>query len=194
MDISVALSTFALLFLAEIGDKTQVITMTLAHRYRLMPVVLGVFFAFLTLNLMAVWVGDTLYRLVPARVILLVAGALFMVFAYRSWRHSAEVTEETEHHLTGDRGALLASFLLVFFAELGDKTQLVLITLAAGSGALWSVFVGGTLALWSVSLLAIALGRTVLRRVPKRWIHRAAAVLFFCFGMLTLVKVLNAAT
>lgn len=183
MDISVILSAFTLLFLAEMGDKTQLMAMTLAHRYRMMPVIAGVFLAFLTLNLLAVWVGEVFYRYVPPRVTLLAAGGLFLVFAYRSWHESASDDADVEHKPTGGHGALVSSFALIFVAELGDKTQLVLIALVGATGALWSVFLGGTLALWLVSLIAIVLGATVLRRVPKLWMQRIAAVLFFIFGV-----------
>ncbi len=186
MDISVIFSAFTLLFLAEMGDKTQLIAMSLAHRYHLTPVIAGVFAAFLILNLLAVLVGGALYHYIPERLTLLVAGGLFLFFAYRSWREAAESDEEEEVGRTGGHGALISSFLLIFVAELGDKTQLVLIALVAGTGEAWSVFVGGTLALWAVSLIAIFLGGTILRRVPKLWVHRVAAGLFFLFGAIAL--------
>jgi hypothetical protein len=67
---------------------------------------------------------------------------------------------------------------MIFVAELGDKTQLAMIALAAGTGEIWSVFAGGTLALWTVSLMGILFGATLLRRIPKHRVHRAAALLF----------------
>lgn len=191
MDSSVLFSSFVLLFLAEMGDKTQLIAMTLAHRYKVMPVVAGTFLAFLLLDLLAVLVGDGLARLVPRDLILLAAGCLFLFFAYRSWRE-ADV-EEAAIDETGRRRALISSFTLIFVAELGDKTQLVLVALAAESGEIWSVFVGGTLALWTISLIGILLGGTVLRTIPKQWVHRAAALLFLAFGLMALGQVvLNA--
>ncbi|EAR20737.1 TMEM165/GDT1 family protein [Nitrococcus mobilis] len=89
-----------------------------------------------------------------------------------------------------DYSALASAFALLFLAAVGDKTQLAMVALAAQSGALWSVFVGGTLALWAVSLLGILVGRTLLRRVSPRWVHRSAAVLFLIFGVLALGKVI----
>jgi putative Ca2+/H+ antiporter (TMEM165/GDT1 family) len=65
-----------------------------------------------------------------------------------------------------------------------------MLALAAQTGALWSVFVGGTLALWSVSLLGILVGRTLLRRIPAQWVHRAAALLFFVFGLVAIGSVI----
>jgi putative Ca2+/H+ antiporter (TMEM165/GDT1 family) len=133
-------------------------------------------------------VGDALFRYVPQRMVLLAAGALFLIFAYRSWRDSRSSEEDAAE--TDGRGAFAASFALIFVAELGDKTQLAMVAMAAGTGQLWSVFLGGTLALWAVSLLGIALGRTVLRRVPEVWVHRAAAALFLVFGVLAVGQAL----
>ena len=76
MDYGVVASTFALLFLAEMGDKTQLMAMTLAHRYRVLPVVIGSFGAFLLLNLLAVAVGEGVARLVPRNLVLIAAGVL----------------------------------------------------------------------------------------------------------------------
>jgi putative Ca2+/H+ antiporter (TMEM165/GDT1 family) len=81
---------------------------------------------------------------------------------------------------------VITSFLMIFMAELGDKTQLALIALAASSGAVWSVFAGATLALWAVSLIGIFVGATLLKNVPKALMHRAAALLFAGFGLLAL--------
>ncbi len=190
MDISVFLSAFALLFLAEMGDKSQLIAMTLAHRYRLGPVIVGVFLAFLVLNGLAVLVGDALFRYVPQHLVLLAAGGLFLFFAYRSWSDSGETNDDAGAKRLGGHGALLSSFALIFVAELGDKTQLALIALVAGTGQLWAVFLGGTLALWAVSLIGILLGGTVLRRIPQAWMHRVAALLFLVFGLLAFTQVL----
>jgi len=171
------------------GDKTQLMAMTLAHRYRPWPVIGGVFAAFLALNVLAVLVGETLFRFVPRHVVLLAAGFLFIFFAVRAWRDSNS-EEETLAGPTGGRGAVISSFLLIFVAEFGDKTQLAIIALVAGTGDPWSVLVGGTAALWSVSLIGIALGTTLLKRVPRAMVHRAAALLFLVFGVLAIGQVM----
>jgi putative Ca2+/H+ antiporter (TMEM165/GDT1 family) len=80
---------------------------------------------------------------------------------------------------------------MIFVAELGDKTQLAMIAMAAGTGEIWSVFMGGTLALWTVSLIGILFGATLLRRISKRHVHRAAALMFVIFGVLALGQVVR---
>jgi putative Ca2+/H+ antiporter (TMEM165/GDT1 family) len=147
--------------------------------------------AFLVLNLLAVAVGEVLFRYVPKPLVLMTAGMLFLFFAWKSWR-DADEPEEAEGERRGGRGVVLSSFALIFVAELGDKTQLALIALVASTGDAWSVFVGGTLALWCVSLLGVLVGSTLLSRVPRAWMHRAAAVMFAIFGILALAEPLIA--
>lgn len=84
--------------------------------------------------------------------------------------------------------AAASAFAVLFLAELGDKTQLALVAMAAATGEAAAVLVGGTLALWAVSILGVALGATLLRRLPELWVHRGAAVLFFAFGGWALVE------
>ncbi|WP_455204710.1 TMEM165/GDT1 family protein [Kaarinaea lacus] len=187
MDVAIAVSTFVLLFVAELGDKTQLAVMMLAHRYPISPVIVGTFSAFLLLNILAVVVGESVFRYVPQSLILLAAGLLFIVFALLSWKH-ANSNEQQSDLSTKSYNAIWASFTLIFVAELGDKTQLAMVTMAASTGSTWSVLLGGTLALWSVAILAIALGNTVLRRVPARWMHRIAAGLFLAFGVAAITK------
>lgn len=190
MDPGLVASSFALLFLAEMGDKTQLMAMTLATRYRPLPVALGACGAFLVLNVLAVLFGGLLFRYVPERAVLVVAGLLFLGFAWNAWRNADDHDEATVAPAARARSALVTSFLLIFVAELGDKTQLSLLALAASTGEPWAVFTGGTLALWSVTLLGIAVGATLLARIPARWLHRAAAVLFAVFGVLALWQAL----
>jgi len=190
MDPVTIASSFSLLFLAEMGDKSQLIAMTLSCRYRPAPVIVGVLGAFLLLNLLAVGVGAALFEWLPQRPLLLAAAVLFIVFAIRSWRDAEDVEALGGATERIAQGALVTSFLMIFVAELGDKTQLAMLGLAAGSGAPWSVFAGGTLALWVVSLLGILVGARLLRRIPPRWLHRGAAVLFLLFGLLALWQAL----
>lgn len=190
MDPSVVLSAFALLFVAELGDKTQLMTIMLAQRYRPLPVALGVCAAFLVLNLLAVLAGSLVSGYLPRTLVLGVAGVLFLGFAWQSWHQPYPAAEQEGGRL---RGALFSSFGLIFVAELGDKTQLAMIALVAGSDQPWSVFAGGTLALWCVALLGIALGATLLARLPQHLVQRAAALLFALFGLLALAEAYRAA-
>jgi putative Ca2+/H+ antiporter (TMEM165/GDT1 family) len=189
MSLSLILWAFSLLFLAEMGDKTQLAVMTLASRYAAWPVAAGAFTAFFVLNALAVLVGDALSRYLPESAVLLAAGLLFLFFAYRTAR---DAEDDDGDGPADSRSAFLASFSMVFVAELGDKTQLALIALAASTGDPWSVFVGGTLALWSVSLVGVFAGRVLLARLPRHWVHYGAAVLFAGCGVYALWEAFNA--
>jgi len=188
MNLATIASTFAVLFVAELGDKTQLVAMSLAHRHRAYPVLAGIFAAFLVLNLLAVAVGAVLFELLPKPWILLAAGLLFLAFGYRIWREGEEDEEVEDVAARGGWRVALGSFALIFVAELGDKTQLALVALAASTGETLAVLIGGTLALWLVSLLGVIVGATLLRRIPAVWVHRVAGLLFFAFGAWALVR------
>lgn len=188
MDPAVISSSFALLFLAELGDKTQLMAISLAQRFSPWPVLAGTLAAFAVLNLLAVVFGAALYRLLPEWLVLLTAGSLFLFFAWKSWR-DADSEEAEVARGSGMRSALVTSFALIFVAELGDKTQLALVGLVAGTGAPWSAFTGATLALWSISIIAIMIGQGLRRRLPHRLLQRVAALLFALFGLLALGRV-----
>ena len=186
MDLAVAASAFSLLLVAELGDKSQLMAIALAHRFRTTPVLAGVFGAFLVLNLAAVLLGAALGSWLPERLLLVVAGALFLTFAALSWRAGDE--PESLEQPADARAAFWTSFLLILATELGDKTQLTMLALAAQSGSTWSVLLGGTLGLWVVSVLGVLVGAHALRRVPRAWIQRSAAALFAVFGASALVR------
>lgn len=191
MDPVVLSSAFALVFVAELGDKSQLIAMTLACRYRAAPVIVGVFAAFALLNLLAVAVGAALFQWIPQTLVLLAAGALFLFFAWRTWCDGDDAEAVTDTPLRAHSVAL-TSFTMILLAELGDKTQLAMVGLAAGSGAPVSVFTGGTAALWAVSLLGILIGRRLLTRLSHQLTHRIAAALFAVFGLLAVAQAVRA--
>ena len=184
---SVALSTFSLIALAEFGDKSQLVCMTLAMRHRHLPVMLGAAVAFLLLNGLAVVFGAGVATWVPERLIAAIVALVFIGFGVHTLRNGAdgvrpELLEAPRH------GVFLTTLMLIFAAEFGDKTQLAVAGLA-GTLAPLPVWTGATAALILVSALGVWAGHTVLRRVPLRWIHRMAGGLFLLFGVLAAWKV-----
>lgn len=181
MDFAVFISTFGIIFLAELGDKTQLTAMALAARYPWKKVFIGIAAAFALLNLGAVLVGNLLFGVFPIFWVKLVSAALFLYFGIAALLARHDETEEESSRVLV-RGPLLTSFMMILLAELGDKTQLVTISLAAQHDRTFTVFAASTLALWSVSLLGIFVGRQLPRHVPFAVIHRAAGCLFLLFG------------
>jgi Ca2+/H+ antiporter, TMEM165/GDT1 family len=188
MNTTIFLSTFVIIFLAELGDKTQLTAMTLATHYPWRRVFTGVALAFALLNLGAVVIGGLLFSRLPIFWIKLVSGILFLFFGVTTLRAKSfdEGEEEAEEKKLKGHGPVFTSFFMILFAELGDKTQLVTASLAAQHHGSVAVFAGSTLALWSVSLLGIFAGRQLTRWIPLPVIHRGAGVLFLLFGVVIL--------
>lgn len=172
------IQVFGLVFLAEFGDKSQLVCMTLAVRYRASIVVIGSVTAFMLLNLLAVLFGVAAAELISDRVIYLLVGILFGWFGWQMFSTPPE--DESIDPKVGTR-LLLSVFILIFLAELGDKTQLSLAVLAAVEPP-FSVWMAGTSALVCTTLLGVWLGGTVLQKISIVWVHRGAGVLFVMFS------------
>ena len=187
--LSVSLSSFVLIALAEMGDKSQLVCMTLAARHRHWPVLLGAATAFLLLNILAVVFGATVADWLPQNVVSLLVAALFAGFGIHSLLHAdddeqAEVSDKPGH------GIFLTTLVLIFVAEFGDKTQLAVAGLAVRLDPL-AVWIGASLALVLVSALGVWAGRTLLQRLPLVWLHRASGVLFLVFAVVALWPVVD---
>jgi putative Ca2+/H+ antiporter (TMEM165/GDT1 family) len=196
LDVGVAAATFAVIFPAELPDKTLVATLVLSTRLRPFPVWIGVCLAFAVQCTVAVAFGGLLH-LLPRGPVLLGAGALFAtgsVLMFRGAGHAAEDLAEEEREVTeqaqahGSQRIVLTSFLVLFAAEWGDLSQLVTAGLAARYGAPFSVFVGSWLALCTVGGLAALAGRQLALRMPVAMIRRGAGVVFAVIAVVTLVE------
>lgn len=176
-----ASTAFGLIALAELGDKTQLVCMALAARHPPAPVLSGAVLAFAVLNLLAVLFGASIAAWLPEWVTAAAVAALFAVFGIKALRAAGEETVEIGEK--SGRGVLLSTFGLIFLAELGDKTQLAVAGLASTQPAL-PVWVGGTLGLAAISALGVLAGRTVLRRLPMRLLHRISGALFLLLAAL----------
>ncbi len=180
--LSISLSTFTLIALAEVGDKSQLVCMTLAARHRHWPVILGAATAFLGLNALAVLFGAGVAAWVPERVTAGLVAVLFGAFGIHALYKqddgkSQDVAERSGH------GIFLTTLLLIFVAEFGDKTQIAVAGLA-GSFDPMPVWLGATTALVMVSVLGVWAGRTVLQRLPLLWLHRISGGVFLLFALL----------
>ena len=184
MNSTVFFTTFGIIFLAELGDKTQLTAMALATKYPWKKIFIGLAAAFALLNLGAVLVGKILFSFLPIFWIKVVSGGLFLFYGVTTLRTKGfdDDEEKAEERRFSVRGPVATSFLMIILAELGDKTQLVTASLAAQHDSPLAVFTGSTLALWSVSLMGIFLGRQLTRLIPLPYIHKGAGTLFLLFG------------
>lgn len=181
-------STLGLVALAELGDKTQLVCMTLAACYPPAPVLLGAVAAFAVLNLLAVLFGAMVAAWVPEALVAAGVAILFAVFGWRAFGEAEEgcvKLEESHQH-----SVFLSAFALIFLAELGDKTQLAVAGLASTQPAL-PVWIGGTLALAGTSALGVWAGQTFLRRLPLSLVHRVSGSLFFLLAAVAAWRVVT---
>lgn len=183
------LSAFLLVFVAEFGDKSQLVCMTLAARYRPLPVLVGACLSFMLLNLLAVTLGAAAAIWLPRWLVLAVVAVLFLWFGYQSFRQGAEDDDAADVVLSG-RSMLLSALLLIFMAEFGDKTQLAVAGLGSAEAPL-AVWLGATLALICTTLVGVFAGRVLLRTISLHWMHRGSGVLFVGFGLLALAELIT---
>lgn len=200
MNLLVALTTFVVIFPAELPDKTFVATLVLSTRYRPLPVWVGVSAAFAVQSLVAVTAGG-LIALLPRRPVLLVTALLFAVGAFVLIRgagdaaaEGAEEEAELEGRITAPATgwrAALASFGVLFAAEWGDFSQLLTAGLVVRYDDPVAVFVGSWLALITVAALAVLLGRALLRWVSVSLVRRVAGSLFAVLAVITAAEALG---
>ena len=176
-----------LVFVAELGDKTQLVALGFGARHRFAPVLAGVVLAYAATNLLSVVVGGVLGAALPTRAIGIVGGILFVGFAAWSLRPPPEAGGAGETAVvTADRSVVASVAGAMFVAEMGDKTMLATATLAAqGHPAL--VWLGATLGIVLSGTLGILVGRTVGARLPERATRIGSACLFAAFGVALLV-------
>ena len=177
-------TSFGLIFLAELPDKTAYTMLLLATRGRPLQVFLGSCVAFAVQGLVAVALGSLAAKLPPEAVGYL-AAAMFLGFGI--WLLVSKVEPGEQQAPLSKNRAFVQSFVLVFLAELGDATQLGTAALVARLHNRWSVYAGSTLALWSVALLAVSIGGTVGAKLPKKALRKTAGVLFCLFAVVSLV-------
>ncbi len=187
--LPISFSTFTLIALAEIGDKSQLVCMTLAARHRHWPVILGAAVAFIVLNTLAVLFGAGVSAWIPERVTAGLVAILFGAFGIhallsRDENSSDKVIERPGHSI------FFTTLLLIFVAEFGDKTQIAVAGLASSMAPL-PVWLGATIALVLVSVLGVWFGRTVLQRFPLLWLHRLSGVIFVLFALLAAWRALS---
>ena len=173
----------AIVAAAEMGDKTQLLSFVLAARLkRPIPIVLGILVATLANHFLAGWIGAWLATLVSPSTLRLTIAASFVVFGL--WTLKPDELE-ADRKLPGS-GVFLTTLFAFFVVEMGDKTQLATIALAARYRALALVVAGTTIGMMIANVPAVYLGEALAHRVNLKWMRWIAAALFVVLGILTL--------
>ncbi len=178
--------TFGAVFLAELGDKSQLLTLTFASRYRASHVLLAVTVAAGVLQGLSVLVGNAVSRALPTDLVQIIAGLAFIGFAVWTLREDHDEVEEGDRREAG-RLPVVTMLLAFFLAEFGDKTMLTTVTLAATQAWL-GTWHGATVGMVAANLIALVVGRQLGERLSRRTVNIAAAVLFFAFGGVLVIQ------
>ena len=170
--------------LAEIGDKTQLLALLIAARYKKpIPIILGIFVATLLNHAGAAALGAWITSFFSPQTMRWILGGSFIAMA--AWMLIPDKLDDDTSLL--DRfGVFGATTIAFFLAEMGDKTQIATVALSARYHDLWMVVMGTTLGMMIANVPAVLLGEVAARKLPKHIVHRVAASLFAVLGVITL--------
>jgi len=175
---------FGVVFVAELGDKTQLLALNFGARYPLRTVALGLTVGYAVANVVATVVGGILGAALPERPIQIVGGLIFLGFAVAALQRSEDDVGDTAAQVASAGTLAIVSSIAatITVAEMGDKTQIATATLASQSSPV-GVWIGATLGAASSGMVGAVAGNLIGDRVPIRALRIASAVLFAGFGL-----------
>ncbi len=186
MFLEALLVSTAVVAVGEIGDKTQLLALMLAARFRRpWPIVAGILVATLANHALAGWVGHWVRQVVPADVLRWALALAF--FAVAAWALRADTLDGARAG-GSDAGVFAVTLVAFFLAEMGDKTQVATVMLAAKFASLAAVVVGTTAGMLLANVPVVFAGRIAAQRIPFRVVRVVAAVLFALIGLWVLVR------
>ncbi len=187
--IAALIIAFGVVFVAELGDKTQLLALDFGARYSLRTVAIGLTLGYGIANVVATIVGGLLGAALPDRPIQIIGGVVFLGFAVIALRRARSQSSEPDEggHATSVRAtstmAVIGSIAaLIAVAEMGDKTQIATATLASQSSPV-GVWIGATLGAASSGMVGAVAGNLIGDRIPARALQYASAALFTLFGV-----------
>jgi putative Ca2+/H+ antiporter (TMEM165/GDT1 family) len=174
-------ASFVFILLAEMGDKTQLVALSFATKYKPMKVIIGITVGTLVCHLLSVVIGQHLNLLIPMHYLKLLVGISFIGFGI--WTLKGDTYDENEKKKAGHFGPIMTVAIAFFLAELGDKTQLATISLAAQYKDFVGVWLGSTLGMVIADGLAIIVGIVMGKHLPEKIIKYISAAIFILFGI-----------
>lgn len=181
------LISFGIIFVAELGDKSQLMAMTFAARYRAVTILAAITAATAVVHLFSVLLGAAVGVALPTKAISTVAGIAFLGFAAWTLRGDELDKDEAARAAQSRRSIFFTVAFAFFLAELGDKTMLATVTLATDNGLI-GTWLGSTLGMVAADALAIVVGQQLGARLPERTIKIGAAVTFVILGLLLIAE------
>ena len=180
--MKIFIASFLFVVLAEMGDKTQLLAMAFAARFPAKTVLAGVLVATLVNHLLAVVAGSWLTNIIPLDTIQIAASASFILFGLWTLRGDKLEGEDKRYRFNPFWTVAVA----FFFAEMGDKTQLATVALAAKYRTIIPIWMGTTAAMLAADAFGIIVGVVLGKRIPERFVKWFAAVIFILFGIIGL--------
>lgn len=179
---------FGLVFVAELGDKSQLMSLAFATRYKPWIVLTGVSIAAATMQLISVVVGGAIGASLPTDIINVASAVAFVAFGLWTLRND---DDGNDLQITKSNGnALVVVTSMFFLSEIGDKTMLATVTLATREGII-GTWIGSTLGMVGANALAIVVGRAMGSRLPRSAIRIGSAVLFFVFAAVLIIDAIR---
>ena len=181
-------AAFVIIFLAELGDKTQLVTISFASKYPHVPVFWGVFLGISMVTVLGVLVGTILFEYIPIFYIKILSGAIFIIFGIWTLKEAREEEEEEKVKEVKNKSVFSTTFILISIAEFGDKTQFMVIALSAQYGAPILVFLGAILAFALIVGIGVILGKKLSEKVSAEWIETGSGILFIVIGIIFIIE------
>jgi putative Ca2+/H+ antiporter (TMEM165/GDT1 family) len=193
MNLTPLIASFLIVGLAELGDKSQLLTLALAAKYPTEKVIYGIFSATAALMLIAVLLGGIIQRIVPMIFISILSGAFFIIYGLiiiaPIKKEAGEEKKESEKVIRS-KDPFWIVFGSFFLAEIGDKTQLATFAMAAKYSTPVQIWIGATLGMVLVNLFGIVIGNVLKNYLPEKIINYLSGGVFIVFGALTFLSIL----
>ncbi|UCD92410.1 MAG: TMEM165/GDT1 family protein [Methanobacteriota archaeon] len=179
------LLALGIVVVAELGDKSQLMTISLASRYSRRTIYLAALLGLGIITIIGVAIGIALYAALPIFYVKIVAAAIFIFFGVWVLMKKEEQLEEKE---IPEKKVFIQTFILFVLAEFGDKTQLAVISLTATSGYPASVLIGALIGFALVIAVGVLIGREIRKRVKLEWIVLASGIIFIIVGVIMAIE------
>ncbi len=177
IDIASLLTAFTFIFLAELGDKTQIATIMLSSRSSAIPVFSGAMLAFLLIDGLSAIIGGKIINFIDCKWINLISGLVFIFLGFLSF-----ISKNEKINFKNQKISFFNTFFIISLMELGDKTQITSIILAAELCSPIIVFIGIMLAFSIITGIGIIFGMKILKLLPKKYLKILTSILFILFG------------
>lgn len=182
-------AAFVVIFLAELGDKTQLITISFSSKYPHVPVFLGVFLGMGMITILGVIVGTILFEFIPIFYVKILSGLIFIFFGiWTFFMMKREEGEIEEKIITDNKSIFSTTLIMTSLAEFGDKTQFAVIALTAQYGSPIFVLIGALLALALIVGIGVIIGKKLAEKVSSKWIDIGSGLLFIIIGIIFIIE------